>query len=267
MLFLQLHIGDWMTETRDLSPTEQGVYFDLLVRYVAQEAPLMQVQCSRIARAYSVHERAAMDFILETFFEFDGEAYRSPKAEQIIADKRSKSETKRNAAMARWSKKSSTSDGLFNETKESEKTKSQEILTDATAMQLLSTSNADAMLTDNRKPITDKEKEKTNKKKNTPFMKPLDCSQEVFDEWVVYKKQSGGKCTQRMIDAITREAALGEMTTEAAMVMQMEQGWQGFKAQWAVNLTHGAKVKQSVIGPKCVEPDWSQENYGEIGLL
>lgn len=270
MLYLQIHIGDWVTETRDLTPTEVGVYFDLFIRYISQESPLMRSHCERIARAYSEEEHAALQFVLEKFFTFDGEAYRSEKAEQLIAARHKKCAINQKNAKARWYGNSKTYDDCLGEEKEKSQQKTPmqtQCDRNADAMQTQCDCNANAMLTDNRKPLTDNHKEKENKKKNPPLLKPNDCSQEVFDEWMTYKKQSGGKCTQRMVDAIVREAGLANLTTEGAMVLQMEQGWKGFNAQWATNLTLGIKTNRSVIGPKTLEPDWSKEDYGEIGFL
>ena len=98
--------------------------------------------------------------------------------------------------------------------------------------------------------ITNKEKEQ--KKTSGLSHKPQDVSLDVFKEWATYKKQLCGKCTQRMIDGIVREAHLAGLTTEAAMVMQMEKGWRGFEASW-VKRVESSTSKASSVQPK--EPE------------
>ena len=125
-----------------------------------------------------------------------------------------------------------------------------------------------------RDPLTYKEpinnlsisnKEREQKKTSGLSQKPQDVSLDVFKEWATYKKQVCGKCTQRMIDGIVREAHLAGMTTEAAMVMQMEKGWRGFEASW-VKRVESSSSKASSVQPK------EQENlptvyFGKSGPL
>lgn len=46
---------------------------------------------------------------------------------------------------------------------------------------------------------------------------------------------------QHMVDGIVREASKAGMTTEEAMVCQLENGWQGFKAEWVANKHQSTK--------------------------
>ncbi len=82
---------------------------------------------------------------------------------------------------------------------------------------------------------------KTPKKKSAQkrvLIKPDDCSQEVFDEWVAYKDSLKGKtkCSQRMVDFIAKEAKAARLTSERAMVICMEHGWMSFQASFMKNL-------------------------------
>ena len=63
-------------------------------------------------------------------------------------------------------------------------------------------------------------------------MKPEGVSDQVWDEWQSLKKKLCKSCTQRMVDALVREAEKAGITPERAMVIQLEKGWRGFEADW-----------------------------------
>ena len=106
MIFFSFHIGDWESGTKLLSPMEKGIYIELLTLYYKQEAPIMQMQCKRIARAYDEQEKEALQYVLDTFFMLDGDCYRNNRADDEIKKMQSVSEERRNAAKARWGKAS-----------------------------------------------------------------------------------------------------------------------------------------------------------------
>lgn len=146
MNFVQLHLGDWIAGTALLSPTERGVYMDLLVRYYKEERPIMQVECKRIARAYAPHEAEAMQYVLETFFTLEDGVYRHSRCDEEIAKAAATAEKRKKAANARWTRDSKpkiehnvcecSADGM------------------QTECTCISTCNANGMLTNNHKPIT-----------------------------------------------------------------------------------------------------------------
>lgn len=104
MNFVDFHVGDWGTSTRLLSPLEKGVYIDLLMLYYSLERPLMRTECERIARAYATDEKDALEYVLDRFFEFDGEQYSHARCEREIANFREKSEKAAKSAKSRWEK-------------------------------------------------------------------------------------------------------------------------------------------------------------------
>lgn len=104
MNFVDFHVGDWGTSTRLLSPLEKGVYIDLLMLYYSLERPLMRTECDRIARAYATDEKAALEYVLDRFFDFDGECYKHARCEKEIAVFREKSAKAAKSAKSRWEK-------------------------------------------------------------------------------------------------------------------------------------------------------------------
>lgn len=234
MNFVQFHLGDWIAGTALLSPTERGVYMDLLVRYYKEERPIMQVECKRIARAYAPHEAEAMQYVLETFFTLEDGVYRHSRCDEEIAKAAATAEKRKKAANARWTRDSKL------------KIEHNECECSADGMQTectcISTCNANGMLTNNHKPITNnhKEEKKETKKKSAapkapkaaPVEKPEGVSDELWAEWYAHKKRKSGSVTQRMLDGLIREAGKAGITVAEAMEYQLEKDWTGFEADW-----------------------------------
>lgn len=85
MNYVQFHWGDWVRSTQDLTPLERGIYIDLLQRYYQKERPLTDDECSRIARAYRDEEQKAMQYVLQTFFKREANAWRHDRCDEEIA--------------------------------------------------------------------------------------------------------------------------------------------------------------------------------------
>lgn len=212
MFFFTHNIGEFSQKTRFLSPEEVGVFVLLRDQYLTTEQPL---QCGWIALALHPHCKNSVERVLGLFFRETEAGWVCDEFDAMIEEYRSQSDKKRQNAQKRWNKAKNDASAMQ---------------TDASALQL----HQSAMLTNNQEPITNNQEiKKNNKKKTASLVKPDDVSQEVFDEWIDFKKSvSRAKPSQRMIDAIVREAQAAEITTEKAMVLQMENGWQGFKAEY-----------------------------------
>lgn len=254
MNFVQLHLGDWIAGTALLSPTERGVYMDLLVRYYKEERPIMQVECKRIARAYAPHEAEAMQYVLETFFTLEDGVYRHSRCDEEIAKAAATAEKRKKAANARWTRDSKpkiehnvcecSADGM------------------QTECTCISTCNANGMLTNNHKPITNnhKEEKKETKKKSAapkapkaaPVEKPEGVSDELWAEWYAHKKRKSGSVTQRMLDGLIREAGKAGITVAEAMEYQLEKGWTGFEADWYEKTNGSPKNSRNLH----TDPQW-----------
>lgn len=254
MNFVQLHLGDWIAGTALLSPTERGVYMDLLVRYYKEERPIMQVECKRIARAYAPHEADAMQYVLETFFTLEDGVYRHSRCDEEIAKAAATAEKRKKAANARWTRDSKP------------KIEHNECECSADGMQTectcMSTCNANGMLTNNHKPITNnhKEEKKETKKKSAapkapkaaPVEKPEGVSDELWAEWYAHKKRKSGSVTQRMLDGLIREAGKAGITVAEAMEYQLEKGWTGFEADWYEKTNGSPKNSRNLH----TDPQW-----------
>ena len=147
MIFVQMHLGDWMSGTSLLTATERGVYFDLLVQYYLAEHPLSKDECKRIARAYAPAEQDAMQFVLHRFFIEEGDTYRHKRCDKEIGGvgaekKKGLSLARRRAAWSRWHPNEPFPDA-------------DDANADANAMQVHQQKDANAMLTQQpNNPIT-----------------------------------------------------------------------------------------------------------------
>lgn len=233
MNYVQFHLGDWLAGTALLSPTERGVYMDLLVRYYKEERPIKQEECKRIARAYATYEQEAMQYVLQTFFTLDDEGYHHSRCDEEIAKAREVSEKRKKSANARWAKQTETTSAKNVLPVESER--------NATDMQVHSKSNANGLLTINQQPLTINHEEvidtrpKATRPSTPKAKKPEGVTDQVWSEWQSLKKKLCKSCTQRMVDALVREASKAGMSAEEAMVYQLEKGWKGFEAEWVKN--------------------------------
>lgn len=142
MNYVQLHLGDWIAGTLDLTPTERGVYMDLLVRYYKEERPLMQDECKRIARGYAPAEQEAMHYVLQRFFTLENGEYRQSRCDEEIEKAQAVSNKRKRAAASRWAKKPDFDASAY-----------------PNAEQTHSECNADGMLTNNHYPLTINHKE------------------------------------------------------------------------------------------------------------
>ena len=223
MHYFEHNIGEFASATQYLTAAELGLYVRLRDRYLSTEMPL---QCNWIAIAMRLECKESVENVLNLLFEKDGDTYRSEQLDQMIDAYAEKAKKLSENAKKRWKKPSIDASAMQTESNGN-----------ANAMQLDSDCNAIGKPTINHKPLTNNHI-KENKKKSD-LVKPDGVEEELFDEWLGFKKSvTKAKTSQRMVDAMVREAAKAGISTSQAMVTQMENGWQGFKAEY-VNKRNG----------------------------
>ena len=254
MFFFTHNIGEFSQKTRFLSPEEVGVFVLLRDQYLTTEQPL---QCNWIALALHPHCKESVNRVLGLFFRETESGWVCDEFENLIEEYRSQSDKKRQNAQKRWSKAKNDAGA---------------VQTDATAMQVHSSCNPTAMLTKNQEPITNNQeliKEKNTKKKLV-LEKPDGVSPKVWDDFLFLRKQKKAPLTETALKGIAREAAKAGISLEDALSTCCQRGWQGFNSEWilgnGVGKANGYAPKVTT-GPKTLEPDWSQIDYGEGGFL
>ncbi|MGB0817792.1 MAG: YdaU family protein [Candidatus Puniceispirillaceae bacterium] len=100
------YAGDYIRKTRHLSLLEHGAYTLLLDHYYATGKPIEVSNASlmpdhsrvhRLCSASTNEEKAAVDSVLEMFFELTDEGYINAKAAQVIEQQRAAHERRVNA--------------------------------------------------------------------------------------------------------------------------------------------------------------------------
>lgn len=103
-----MYWGDYLRDTRDLTPLQHGVYLLMLAHYYSTGAPLPKeaAKLYRLCSAFSEDERAAVDEVVAKFFEETTRGYTQPRAEAEIAKREriaeQRAEAGRRGASARY---------------------------------------------------------------------------------------------------------------------------------------------------------------------
>lgn len=112
MNYYPRHIGDYARDAGHLSLAEHGAYTLLLDRYYATERPIGREEAFRICRARSKVDRAAVAYVLETFFLLTNAGYQNKRADEEIFKAREKSEKARASVNSRWNQSVSKKEGI-----------------------------------------------------------------------------------------------------------------------------------------------------------
>jgi uncharacterized protein YdaU (DUF1376 family) len=243
VLYFKLHIGDWITGTRLCSPFERGIYIDLLTLYYSKERPLMRDECERIASAYAPEMRKSFDYVLNNFFEKDGDTYRNHRADQEIAEYTAISEKNKASANARWQKRKKADASQHADVTHSEGNAKEDANAYASAPANADTSaDADAMPSIIHKPLSINspkgECESADAPRRTrtrPAKKELNflgLPEDLVADWKEHRKSMGAPLTQTAIDRFKSEADKAGWTLEQAVRFSILIGSKGFLASW-----------------------------------
>jgi uncharacterized protein YdaU (DUF1376 family) len=203
MNYYPFHIGDYISHTSHLSDAEDLAYRRMIDLYYQTEEPFKDV--AWVARRIkSTHE--IVKLLLEEFFEFDSDVWRSKRADEEIAKYRLKADSARNANRIKTEKKSA----LITELKS----------------ELISEPNH--IVTNNQEPRTNNQEPLTNINTITPE----GVSDEVFKDFCKLRKGLKAPVTQTAINGLAKEGQKANLTLEQVMILCCQNGWRGFKAEW-----------------------------------
>lgn len=268
MLYFQFHVGDWESGTRLMSPIEKGVYIELIVYYYSVERPITEGECKRIARGYANAEANALAYVLQNHFIREGDTYRHKKCDEVIAEfhdiSQKRSRAARKSLEARRKRGKQTTDIALAPTSDGASARaSAPASADATGVangQLTISHKPEAITTEEKKKEKEKPARETAKSLSASLQKPEGVSDELWQEWVAFKKKRCKSCTPRMVKHLCDEAAKAGITPEGAMTIQLERGWAGFEADYISNSSRG-RFSGSRTAP--VEIPFDQRDYNE----
>jgi len=202
MNFYPFHIGDYAAHTRHLSFMEDLAYRRLIDQYYLDESPL-KGEPALIARRIGMSDFSSdVQYILETFFDKDGDLWVSKRCDGEIAKYRLKADSARNANRIKSEKLSV----LKSEQK----------------------SEPNQILTKNQEPIT--------KNHIKTIEAPEGVSLEVWNDFVLQRKKSRAVVSENVIKSIAKEAQKAGWSLEQALAECAARGWRGFKAEWVKEL-------------------------------
>lgn len=116
MNYYERHIGDYIKDTVSLSMLEDGAYNRLMDQNYQTEKflPLDVKEIYREARAHTLLERKAVDYVLNKFFTKTEKGYSQKRIEAEIARFQDKQRKAKASADARWNKDKTPTEGNAN---------------------------------------------------------------------------------------------------------------------------------------------------------
>lgn len=219
MHYYPRRLGDYSTATTHLSMLEHGAFTKLLDYYYSTEKPLPVDRCERIAGAYEPHEREAVQSVLQQFFRLSDQGWVNAKADEVIAQFRSKSLKAKESAERRW--KRTDSDGNAN-------------------------AYADAMLTQNSKPITQKEEQKATVQ---PTAAPRSTAVHFDRFWAAYPNKKGKKDAERHWRREGCDDVADSLIAHVRMMMAQDDGWRRGYAPMGSTYLNGRRWEDIPLGP------------------
>jgi uncharacterized protein YdaU (DUF1376 family) len=200
MNYYPFHIGDYISHTSHLSDAEDLAYRRMIDLYYQTEEPFKDV--TWVARRIKSTPEI-VKLLLEEFFEFDSDVWRSKRADEEIAKYRLKADSARNANRIKTEKKSA----LITELKS-------ELI-----------SEPYHIVTNNQEPIT-------NNQEPLNTITPEGVSDEVFKDFCKLRKGLKAPVTQTAINGLAKEGQKANLSLEQVMILCCQNGWRGFKAEW-----------------------------------
>jgi uncharacterized protein YdaU (DUF1376 family) len=216
MNYYQHNIGDFAILTQGLDLESVGIVIRVIDRMMSTEKPI-KTQWVSLAFPKETQEKAIC--ILESLFEETEEGWVHPilmgQIEQYQRNAQKNRENGKKGGRPRKSETQPKPSGFSEETQ----------------------TEAKETLTINQEPVNHKPTIEDTRTESAPrvkeqLVKPEGVSEQTWTDWQALKQKLCKSCTQRMVNAIVREAAKAGMTVEEAMIYQLEKGWKGFEADW-----------------------------------
>ncbi len=213
--YLALYTGDYLRDTRHLSPMKHGIYLLLLMHCWDQKGPvpLDEQEAAGIANCRSQDEIEALRYVLARFFTRMDDGFYNHRMQKEIERAESISHARSDAGRKGYEARSKQLPS-----------KSQAI-----AKQVhLPPPPPPSLSPPPASPSTPQ-----GQKQNTSALTaPSDVDPQVWEDWKALRKAKKAAVTATAVAGIRKEAKAAGMTLEAALRLCCERGWAGFKAEW-----------------------------------
>ena len=257
MNYYRFNIGDFAVMAEGMDEESVGILVRLMNRFAFTEKPI-KTQWVTLGFREEIREKA-MQILSALWEETENGWIYPPLLSQIYDYKQNADKNRLNGRKGGRPRKSET---VQNETQ----SLSNETQAEPSGFLDETQTKAKKSLTINHKPLTNNQeinkedrafqlesqegdsqekmpKRETSKSLLSKLEKPEDCSDKDWEDWVAFKKKKSKDCTQRMADALVREAHAAGITTGEAICIQLENGWSSFQAEYL----HGRNNRSSAL--------------------
>lgn len=217
MNYYKRHLGDYAKDTGHLSMAEHGAYTLLLDWYYANERAITADKAYRIAKASTIHERAAVDAVLADFFVLEGGAWHNKRSDAELETMQRN--VARSRSVGRLGGRPKKTQQVSTENPSGFGDKPNRLAEKTLAINHYS-NNQEA-----------KAKEPRATRASVPE-KPEGVKPETWRDWLALRKAKHAPVTETTLDGARREAAKAGWTLEAFLAEWCERGSQGLKADW-----------------------------------
>lgn len=218
MHYYKRNIGDYAKKTGRLSMLEHGAYTLLIDACYDRERFPTESEAIEWSWARSDQEISAVRFILDRFFNLEGDLYVQSRIRDELATYHETSATNKRIAFER-------------ERIRRERTRT----VDESSPDVHEAPPNHEPLTINHKPID---------KKVSP---PEGVSIKVWADFIKHRNALKAPITDTAIAGIQREATKAGISLEQSLVTVIENNWRGFKAEWFKGKAPTANVMRGVI--------------------
>jgi len=230
MHYYQFHVSDYIHDTAHLSLEEDLAFRRLLDLYYTQEKPIPN-KTHEVARRIrmSKHEHS-IQIVLEEFFMFDMErdCWTHKRCDETIAAYQAKAERNREIGKLGGRPKANHQE-----------------------TQMVSKDNP------NQEPLTNNHKPK--RENATVVARPLDVSEQVWQDWLALRKAKKSAVTQTVLDGARKEAFKLDWPLEKFLAEWCTRGSQGLKAEWVAPkqsfAQQAADVARTTVPARNTGPD------------
>jgi uncharacterized protein YdaU (DUF1376 family) len=219
--YMPIFTGDYLRDTRHLTPLKHGVYLLALMHCWDSKGPmpLDEQECAGICNCRSADEIESLRYVLGRFFVRMDDGHYNHRMQREVEKSEALSRVRSEAGRAGY---------------------------EAKAKHLPSKSQAIAK----HEPLSPSPSLSLNKKeerKNTSPSAPADVDEQVWNDFKALRKAKRAPITDTAIKGIREQAALANLTLEDALEICCKRGWRGFEAAWVTGPQFGAKQSAEQI--------------------
>lgn len=232
--YMPLFTGDYLRDTRHLTPLKHGIYILALMHCWDSKGPmpLDEQECAGICNCRSADEVEALRYVLDRYFVRMEDGHYNHRITAEVAKTERLSKVFHEAGLKSAEARRGKVRGAYRTKVEGRlkvgSTKAEGRLVSPSPSPSPSLSPTPASQDLPLSGISTKGGEKDG----APSV-PSDVSPKVWADFLRTRKAMRAEVTDTAIAGIRREAAKARMSLEAALAMCCERGWRGFRADWA----------------------------------